>query len=160
MHRDSAKVQLPREAMAPENTVSTWYPLRSVTQRLTATPAATLPHIIPYLVTTISGCKDILADIGSQSQKKGDQDASIVVYKLKTQISTLLQDRNKEARWAAVVLVKAIVEAGGWSVLQGSGAWVRSLLGLMGVSDRISSHQDQAIHMYFGRDRNHQPPRS
>ncbi|KAL9582600.1 MAG: hypothetical protein Q9212_003205 [Teloschistes hypoglaucus] len=47
-------------------------------------------------------------------------------------LSTLLQDKCREARWSAVVLVKAIIEAGGWSVLRESEKWVRPLLGLIG----------------------------
>lgn len=57
----------------------------------------------------------------------------MLVHKLKSQLSALLQEKAVEARWAAAVLIKASVEVGGWEVLRGSGAWVRGLLGLLGV---------------------------
>lgn len=120
--------------MASENLAPTWYPLRSVTQRLSSTAKTDLPHVVPFLATTISNCGAILAGADSQGRKKSDSEAAIVVHKLKTQISTLLQDGSKEARWAAIVLVKAMVEAGEWNVLQASGNWVRAMLGFLGVS--------------------------
>ncbi len=63
----------------------------------------------------------------------------MLVHKFKTQISALLQGRTTEERWAAVVLIKATVEAGGWEVLSGSGAWVRGLLGILGKPDPSST---------------------
>ncbi|KAL8926722.1 MAG: hypothetical protein Q9208_002796 [Pyrenodesmia sp. 3 TL-2023] len=118
--------------MAPGNLAPAWYPLRSVTQRLSATAKADLPHVVPFLATTISSCGAILAETDSQGRKKSDSEAAIVVHKLKTQISTLLQHGSKEARWAAVVLVKATVEAGERNVVQASGNWVRAMLGFLG----------------------------
>ncbi|KAL8646068.1 MAG: hypothetical protein Q9210_006338 [Variospora velana] len=118
--------------MAAETSIPAWYPLRSVTQRLATTPVQDLPKTIPFLASTISGCGAFLNKVDGQSQRKGSSEESVVRHKLKTQISTLLQDGSKEAQWAAVVLVKATVEAGGWSVLQASGSWVRALLGILG----------------------------
>ncbi len=37
----------------------------------------------------------------------------------------------------AVVLIKAVVEVGGWEVLQGSEPWVRGLLAVLGVRNII-----------------------
>ncbi|KAL8734813.1 MAG: hypothetical protein Q9166_001164 [cf. Caloplaca sp. 2 TL-2023] len=119
--------------MAPLNLTPAWYPLRSVTQRITSTPVAQLPHVAPSLAFTLSTCGDVLATGDGQGQIKSQPETSVVVHKLRTQISTLLQDKSKEGRWAGVILVKATVEAGGWSILQGSEKWVRVLLGLLGV---------------------------
>ncbi|MCJ1380682.1 hypothetical protein MMC17_003790 [Xylographa soralifera] len=47
----------------------------------------------------------------------------------------MLQDKSVEARWSAVVLIKATVEAGGWSVLQNCGAWTRGLLAILNKPD-------------------------
>lgn len=147
--------------MAPSDPAPGWYPLRSVTRRLASTPVAQLPYLAHSLARTISTCGEVLSSIDEQSQKKAQSEVAVLVHKLGTQISTLLQDRSKEARWSAVVLVKATIEAGGWSILQSSDKWVRALLGLIGVSqstklsDRIlGAHQD------FLRDQNPRPPRN
>lgn len=59
--------------------------------------------------------------------------SSVLVHKLKTQLSTLLNGRSLEGRFTAVVLIKGVVEVGGWEVLQGSESWVRGLLAILGV---------------------------
>ena len=55
------------------------------------------------------------------------------VHKLKTQLSTLLGGKSPEGRFAAVVLIKAAIEVGGWEVLRGSEPWVRGLLAILAV---------------------------
>ena len=121
--------------MAPEVSVPSFVPLRLVTQRLASTPVAQLPRIVPFLAATISTHGSMLREVNLQSQKKHSSESIVVVHKLKTQLTTLLQNESKEARWAAIVLIKAMVEVGGVGFLQNSGNWVRSLLGLLGVSD-------------------------
>ncbi|KAI4098569.1 MAG: hypothetical protein L6R37_006418 [Teloschistes peruensis] len=118
--------------MAPLNQVPAWYPLRSVTQRVALTSVEQLPRIAPSLALTISTCGGLLAEVNGQSHNKNQSDAAVLIHKLKTQLSTLLQDKSREARWSAVVLVKAIIEAGGWSILKESEKWVRPLIGLIG----------------------------
>ncbi|KAL8785833.1 MAG: hypothetical protein Q9213_003140 [Squamulea squamosa] len=133
--------------MAPIDLSPAYYALRSVTRRLTSTPAAQLPYVAPSLACTLSTCGEILGIVDEQSQKKSHPEAFVLVHKIQTQISTLLQDRSKEARWAAVILVKATVEAGGWSILRDSDKWVRVLLGLIGVSKtEIASNDDDGTH--------------
>lgn len=63
----------------------------------------------------------------------------MAVHKLRTQISTLLQEKTVEGRWSAIILVKSIVEAGGWETLQKSGPWVRSMLTILGKRDPPST---------------------
>lgn len=123
--------------MAPIHSVPSWYPLRSVTQRLSSTFVADLPYVVPSLVLSLSTCGQFLSEVDAQNQRRNQSEASVVVHKLKTQISTLLQNRSKEARWSAVVLAKTTVEAGGWNILQESEKWVRALIGLIGVSRSI-----------------------
>ena len=72
-------------------------------------------------------------------QVASETKSAVIVHKLKTQLSALLQDKNAEARYAAVILIKASVEVGGWNVLQGIGAWVRGLIGILGVSAPFGS---------------------
>lgn len=71
------------------------------------------------------------------STKADASDSSVLVHKLKTQVSTLLMGRSAEGRFASVILIKAIVDVGGWEVLRGAEPWVRGLLSILGVS-RIS----------------------
>lgn len=118
--------------MAPQDTFN---PLRVVTQRLSSTPSKLLPHVAPYLATTITQCDKAFAARSSRGQVVGGDESVIIVHKLKTQLSALLQDKSPEARYAAVILIKATVEVGGWNVLQGVGVWVRGLVGIIGVSN-------------------------
>ncbi|MCJ1356348.1 MAG: hypothetical protein MMC33_006343 [Icmadophila ericetorum] len=107
-------------------------PLRMVTQRLSSTPTEQLPYVVPQLTNTLLLCRPtLLASSGSQNGKDGAESA-VLAHKYKTKITALLQDKSVEARWAAVVLVKATVEVGRWEVLKGSGAWVRGIIGILG----------------------------
>jgi hypothetical protein len=65
--------------------------------------------------------------------KADASNTTVLVHKLKTQISALLNGRISEGRFAAVVLIKGVIEAGGWEVLRGSESWVRGLLAILGV---------------------------
>ena len=126
--------------MAPQDVSN---PLRVVTQRLSSTPSKQLPRVAPYLANTIAQYAKFFAAPSKEGQDVGGSESAVTVHKLKTQLSALLQDKNPEARYAAVILVKATVENGGWNVLQGVGSWVRSLIGILGVSDpsqRLSNH--------------------
>lgn len=108
-------------------------PLRAITQRLTSTPPKQLPYIVPYLANALTGCADQFSEPQSHSRAKDGSDAAVLVHKYKTQISTLLQEKSVECRWAAVVLIKATVEVGGWEVLHETGPWTRGLIGILGV---------------------------
>lgn len=108
-------------------------PLRAVSQRLTSTPPKQLPYIVPYLVNALFSCGDQLSEPESHSRAKDGSDDAVLVHRFKTQISTLLQDKIVESRWAAVVLIKATIEVGGWEILHGVGPWTRGLLGILGV---------------------------
>ncbi|KAL8869682.1 MAG: hypothetical protein Q9174_004089 [Haloplaca sp. 1 TL-2023] len=145
--------------MAPITSRPSWYPLRSVTQRLTSTPISRLPHVIPSLLHAISSCGDVLALEISEGHNNANQaETAVVVHKLKTQISTLLQDRNKEARWSAVVLVKAIIEAGSYTVLRESEKWTRALIGLLRRPEPSSTKKLATIALVriFALTHNHQ----
>ena len=109
--------------------------LRSVTLRLSSTPAWQLPHVAPVLAGRISESGWLLSVQSSELSA----DAGVLVHKLKTQTSTLLQDKSSQARWTGVVLAKAIIEAGGYQVLQDVGPWMRSMITLLGKPDPIST---------------------
>lgn len=108
--------------------------LRAVNHRLTNLPAQQLPAIAASLAASIAECGELLSAPQSQKSGKADSDHAVQVHKLVTRISSLLQDRSFEGRWAAVVLVKALVEAGQWEILRGSEPFVRGLMGILSVS--------------------------
>ena len=113
-------------------------PLRVVTSRIASSSPWQLPYIVPSLAATILTCGQILSGVETQSKGKDKSEASVIIHKYKTQLSTLLQEKTREARWAGVVLVKATVEAGGYEILHISAAWVRGLIGLLGVCAFLS----------------------
>ena len=92
-----------------------------------------MAHVAPCLAAFIIDCKDILSSSTNHAVGKDASETSVLVHKLKSQLTALLQEKVVEARWAAVVLIKATIEVGGWEVLRGVGAWVRGILGLLGV---------------------------
>lgn len=121
----------PLSKMAPQTSgVSA---LRAISFRISSATKAELPHIVAYVSQSLISCKDVLSTPESPAQK--DSDAAIVLNRFNTQISTLLQDRTAEGRWAAVVLVKAAIESGGWETLRKSNAWVRGLLAILKKPD-------------------------
>ena len=121
--------------MAPQAPAQDVVVLRLVTQRLSSTHTNHLPHITPHLARMISGCGSFL----SVQPSVLTSDVAVLVHKLKTQISSLLQDGSIQARWVAVILVKATIAAGGYEVLQGVASWARSLITMIGKSDPPST---------------------
>ncbi|KAL1304465.1 hypothetical protein AAFC00_003459 [Neodothiora populina] len=113
--------------MAPQ--ASAVSALRAITFRISSATKAELPHVVAYVSPSLASCKDLLSEPENLNQK--DTDAAIVVNRFNTQIQALLQDRTPEGRWAAVVLVKAAIESGGWETLRRSIGWVRGLLAIL-----------------------------
>ncbi|KAK3117539.1 hypothetical protein LTR53_000965 [Teratosphaeriaceae sp. CCFEE 6253] len=113
--------------------VSAQATLRAITYRLTSIPSKQLPGVAAQLASSIWTCKDLIST-PPMASKQGSE-ASITVNRFRTYLSTLLQDRTVEGRWAAVVLVKAVIEAGGVEILSKSNGWVRSLLGILKKPD-------------------------
>ena len=112
--------------------------LRVVTQRISITPTRQLPHVVRNLACLIAQSGSQLFSSDHDGSKRGS-DHSILVHKFKTQVSTLLQDRSPQARFAAAVLVKTSVEAGDLEFLKHSGRWVGSLISILGKPDPLAS---------------------
>lgn len=121
--------------MAPQTIYHGILPLRLVVQRLSSTPSRQLPQIAPFLARTIGESGSLLSAQGT----KVSPDAAVLVHKLKTQISTLLQENIAQARWVALVLVKATLAAGGFEVLQGIGPWVRAIITILGKANPLAT---------------------
>jgi pre-rRNA-processing protein RIX1 len=112
--------------------------LRLLCHQLTSTPSAQLPQITPILLRNVLRCQGPLSTAGNDGAKSDASESSVLVHKLKTQISTLLYGKSTEGRFTAVVLIKAIVAVGGWEVLRGTESWVRGLLSVLGVREPVS----------------------
>ncbi|EON69621.1 hypothetical protein W97_08881 [Coniosporium apollinis CBS 100218] len=117
--------------MASQSSLST---LRAVSYRISSTPTKQLPALIPHVTALLPACKQLLA-APQDAKAKDSSDAAAAGHKFRTQLSTMLQDRTVEGRWAAVVLVKCTVEVGGHEVLQKCAPWVRGLLSILGRPD-------------------------
>lgn len=112
--------------------------LRAVTHRLNNTPVKELPHIAPYLASSILSCADAFKSVSERLAGKNDE-LALQIHKLKSRLASLLQERSVEGRFTAIVLVKATVEAGGREILESCGPWLRGLLAILSKSDPLSS---------------------
>ncbi|KIX96849.1 uncharacterized protein Z520_07569 [Fonsecaea multimorphosa CBS 102226] len=104
--------------------------LRAITTRLSITPVEDLPRISGFLATSLAQCPAELLS----SDGKGNS-SSVVAHKLKTRITSLLQDKSTGSRLTAAVLIKAIVDNGGYKVLPNWEVWARGLLSCLGKPD-------------------------
>lgn len=112
--------------------------LQVLCRRLASTDAADLPPLCPSLVSHIQRCEDVLSLPVDQKPKDGAPGHSVLVHKLKTQITTLLKNgRSQPGRFAAAILIKAVVEVGGYECLRTSEPWVRGLLTIVQVSSKL-----------------------
>ncbi|KAE8142223.1 rRNA processing/ribosome biogenesis-domain-containing protein [Aspergillus pseudotamarii] len=112
--------------------------LHAVNHRLTNIPVKQLPPIASCLATSLSNCGELLS--APQNQKsKSESDNAVQVHKLLTRLASLLQDKSPEGRWTAVVLVKAVVEAGQWEILRGCEPLVRGLIAILAKPDPNST---------------------
>jgi pre-rRNA-processing protein RIX1 len=107
--------------------------LRVLCFRISSTPVSDLPNLTPTLLSYVLRCQGALSSPAAAAGKAEASSTAVLVHKLKTQLSTLLNGKSSEGRFSAVVLVKAVVEIGGWEVLNGSESWVRGLLSILGV---------------------------
>ncbi|PYH99479.1 hypothetical protein BO71DRAFT_479542 [Aspergillus ellipticus CBS 707.79] len=113
--------------------------LHAVNHRLTNIPVKQLPHLASCLAASLSNCGELLSTPQSQKSAKSDSDNAVQIHKLITRLGSLLQDRTYEGRWTAVVLVKALVEAGQWEILRGCESFVRGLISILAKSDPVTT---------------------
>ncbi|KAI9762629.1 MAG: hypothetical protein M4579_000247 [Chaenotheca gracillima] len=109
-------------------------PLRALNQSLSSTDVKHLPNKIPYLLSALQNCNQVLSAPENHSTTK-DSEHAVAIHKLRTRISSLLQDASPEGRWAGVVLAKAVVDVGGWETLRTCGPWVKNILSILRKSD-------------------------
>ncbi|KAK2679987.1 Pre-rRNA-processing protein RIX1, N-terminal [Fusarium oxysporum f. sp. vasinfectum] len=115
--------------------------LRVLCRKLTSIPPTQLPHALPSLINHILHCKEPLSAPSDRKVKDSSPEAAQLVHKLKASITTHLNGRSREARFAAVALIKTVVDVGGWEILRGCQPWVTGLLSVVEKSDPITSKE-------------------
>ncbi|KAK4946233.1 hypothetical protein LTR10_014745 [Elasticomyces elasticus] len=107
--------------------------LRAITNRLTVTPVDDLPRVAGFLAAQLANCalEVLFADTKVR-------DNSVAAHKLKTRISSLLQERSAAGRYTAVVLIKAVIDHGGVNALRASESWARGLLNCLNKPDPVA----------------------
>lgn len=108
--------------------------------KLSSTAPSDLPRLTPTLLRHVSCCQGPLSSPAGNANQADASASSVLVHKLKTQLSTLLNGKSPEGRFAAVVLIKAVVEVGEWEILHGVESWVRGLLSILGVRSSVNCH--------------------
>ncbi|KAI2469244.1 hypothetical protein F4781DRAFT_234435 [Annulohypoxylon bovei var. microspora] len=109
--------------------------LRSLCRRLTATKVEQLPALLPSLLKDLLRCQEPLSKPQEAKTSESSSESAVLVHKLKTQISTLLNSRNTQGRFVGVALVKCVIETGGWECLRTSELWVRGILSILQRKD-------------------------
>ncbi|KAH7037978.1 rRNA processing/ribosome biogenesis-domain-containing protein [Microdochium trichocladiopsis] len=109
--------------------------LRSLCRRLASSKPEALLGVLPALLEDVLRCEVPLSKPQEAKGLDSTPEASALVHKLKTQITTLLQGRSAAGRFLGVALAKAAVEAGGWECLRSSEPWVRALLSILQKKD-------------------------
>ena len=111
--------------------------LRVLCYKLSTAAPHDLPRLTPTLLQHLARCRLPLSSPAGSSAGPDASASSVLVHKLKTQLSTLLKSPSHEGRFAAVALIKTLVEVGGSEVLQASemkAAWIPGLLSVLVVS--------------------------
>ncbi|RKF61410.1 putative arm repeat-containing protein [Erysiphe neolycopersici] len=112
--------------------------LRVLCDQLSSVPVVELPCLLPNLSQNILYCKEIILNSTLRSDVPG---ASVLIHKLKTRLTTLLNCKQPEGRFVATVLIKAFIDIGGWEAVKSSGPWARGLLAILGKPDHIISKE-------------------
>ncbi|KAK0753339.1 rRNA processing/ribosome biogenesis-domain-containing protein [Schizothecium vesticola] len=84
--------------------------LRVVCRRLTSAPVDDLPRICPTLVSHVLRCGGALSATPDAKTKDKTSETTLLLHKLRTHITTLLTGRKPSGRFAAICLIKAIID--------------------------------------------------
>ncbi|KAK0621175.1 rRNA processing/ribosome biogenesis-domain-containing protein [Bombardia bombarda] len=115
--------------------------LRVLCRRLASTPADELPRLCPMLVGHVLRCGGVLSSVQEAKGKDKLSETPVLVHRLKTHITTLLSGKNASGRFAAISLVKAVIDVGGWECLKASDAWIRGLISILQKPDPLVSKE-------------------
>ncbi|KAH6850296.1 rRNA processing/ribosome biogenesis-domain-containing protein [Chaetomium sp. MPI-CAGE-AT-0009] len=116
--------------------------LKVLCRRLTSAPVDDLPRLCPLLVNHVLRCGGPLsAPQDANKAKDKSSETPMLVHKLRTHITTLLTGKSPAGRFAAVCLVKAVIDVGGWESLRASDSWLRGLIGVLQKPDPLASKE-------------------
>ncbi|KAK3296080.1 rRNA processing/ribosome biogenesis-domain-containing protein [Chaetomium fimeti] len=116
--------------------------LKVLCRRLASTPVDDLPRLCPLLVNHVLRCGGPLsAPQDANKAKDKSSETPMLVHKLRTHITTLLNGKSPAGRFAAVCLIKAVIDVGGWESLRASDPWLRGLIGVLQKSDPLASKE-------------------
>lgn len=107
--------------------------LRVLVRRLASTDPDDLPRICPILLKHALRSAGPLSAPHELKPKDTGSESARLVHQLKTHISSLLNGRSPGGRFAAVILVKVVIDVGGWECLRISEPWVRGLISVVRV---------------------------
>lgn len=116
--------------MAPHGSHQKLMPLRVITTRIDITSTDRLAHVAPLLAADLSRSAECY--VAAQSDRS---EGAVLINKLKAQIGSFLKHDADAAKYAAIVLIKSLIEIGGYTVLQESGNWIVRLVEILKVSD-------------------------
>ncbi|KAG5954467.1 hypothetical protein E4U57_004452 [Claviceps arundinis] len=115
--------------------------LKVLCRKLASIPPAQLPTAIPSLSKHIIRCRDVLSSPQDPKTKDDRAQSAQLVHAMRTSVTSLLNGRSCEGRFAAIGLVKAIIDVGGWEMLHTSDTWVRGLLSIVQKGDPFASKE-------------------
>ena len=107
--------------------------LRILLRRLKSTPPTQLPATVLSLQKLVRRCKRSLSAPVDSKRREDGTEGPRLAHQLKVNVSALLTDKTPQCRFAAIVLVKVIVDVGGRECLKSSDSWVKGLLALLQV---------------------------
>lgn len=117
--------------------------LLSINSLLAETTPNRIPQLVPRITQQLTTCKTIFNSAEGSSKTKSD--IGVTIHKFKTKLSSFLNDRSVEARWAATVLIKSAIEIGGWEMLKDCKGWVTGLIANLKKPDPPSSKKNAMI---------------
>ncbi|KAK4456300.1 Pre-rRNA-processing protein rix1, partial [Podospora aff. communis PSN243] len=115
--------------------------LRVLCKRLVSTPVEELPRLTPVLVGLVLRCGAPLSAVPDAKSKDKASEAPMLVHKLRTHITALLNGRSASGRFTAVCLIKAVVDVGGWETLRLADAWIRGLISVLQKPDSLAAKE-------------------
>ena len=121
--------------MAVQKATTNATPLRVISHTLSRAELSELPKLAVDLAYHIRNCGEALQSCPeSISRSHVDSGVSVIVHHFKTEISSFVQDRSSEKQFAAIVLIKASIEAAGLRAFQKDlPLWIRQLLSILKV---------------------------
>ncbi|PKS10204.1 hypothetical protein jhhlp_001954 [Lomentospora prolificans] len=117
--------------------------LRVLCHQLTSSTIspARLAQSAHVLTNHVLQCAEALSAPQDSKLRDNASEAAVLVHKLKTALKTLLNDRDHRRRFTGVVLVKAVIDVGGWECLRSSEPWVRGLIAVLQKKDPLASKE-------------------